>query len=214
MRVGSSKTLISSYFLRCPLFRRSCLERSESTCTPWKTNAVTYTQQALRQAEANPQDAANRRVLLSTRAILFFGTPHRGSPRNAVVGDTIYSFASKLLRVDSNPALLRSLLNDCAEVELGRKEFLRIRKLYLFRVKTFQEACGITGVNLLGMNSKVRILKFHDVRKFPYSINTVYRLSQMCLQYLTIPPATNESKRSTRTIWICADLAMSKIRNI
>jgi hypothetical protein len=86
------------------------------------------------------------------------GTPHRGSPKLAGLGETVRSIACTLTRIDSNSTLLRALSADSPELELSRESFLTLWRTYNFRVKTFQEAFGVSGVNLGPLNEKVALL--------------------------------------------------------
>jgi len=74
----------------------------------------------------------------------------------AGLGDTVRKVASALLRADTNPALLQTLgASNNPELELGRESFLVLWRTYDFRVKTFQEAYGVMGVNIGLLNEKV-----------------------------------------------------------
>jgi len=75
----------------------------------------------------------------------------------ADLGEMVRSIAGAVLRVDSNPTLLRALGLDSPELELGRESFLSLWRTYGFRVKTFQEAWGVVGVNIGPLNSKVGV---------------------------------------------------------
>lgn len=84
------------------------------------------------------------------------GTPHRGSAGLAGLGETVRKMVSTMLRVDSNSTLLQTLGSaNNPELELGRESFLGLWRTYDFRVKTFQEAYGVTGVNMGPLNEKV-----------------------------------------------------------
>jgi hypothetical protein len=83
------------------------------------------------------------------------GTPHRGSQSMADLGNDVRRVASILLRFDSNDKIITALV-DGPELELGRTEFRRLWNKYKFRVKTFQEAKALTGVNVGVMNELVR----------------------------------------------------------
>jgi hypothetical protein len=86
------------------------------------------------------------------------GTPHRGNPKLAGFGETVRSIACTAMRIDSNSTLLRALGADSPELELGQESFLSLWRTYNFRVKTFQEAFGVSGINLGPLNDKVVIL--------------------------------------------------------
>lgn len=94
-------------------------------------------------------------IVESTRAIVFLGTPHRGSADMAALGDVVRRVASTILRVDTNAVILRALGVDSPELELCRETFITQWRFYDFRVKTFQEALGMTSVNLGLLNEKV-----------------------------------------------------------
>ena len=73
----------------------------------------------------------------------------------AALGDVVRRVASTILRVDTNPVILRALGVDSPELELCRESFITQWRKYNFRVKTFQEALSMTGVNLGPLNEKV-----------------------------------------------------------
>ncbi|KAK3293858.1 uncharacterized protein B0H64DRAFT_417972 [Chaetomium fimeti] len=110
--------------------------------------------EALRRSESS-EEAEFKDIVKSTKGVIFLGTPHRGSPGMADLGQTVRTIASTILRVDSNAALLRALGTDSPELELGRESFTTLWRKYNFRVKTFQEAWGISGVNAGPLNKKV-----------------------------------------------------------
>ncbi len=110
--------------------------------------------EALRRSEVS-EEPEFRDIVKSTKGVIFLGTPHRGSPGMADLGETVRSIASTILRVDSNAALLRTLGTDSPELELGRESFTTLWRKYGFRVKTFQEAWGISGINAGPLNKKV-----------------------------------------------------------
>lgn len=88
--------------------------------------------------------------------MVFLGTPHRGSPGFANLGQTICAIASRLLRVDSNDAILRALGVNSPELEIGLEDFSPLWNKYKFQVKTFQEALPLAGVNIGPLNDLVR----------------------------------------------------------
>ncbi|KAM7203860.1 hypothetical protein V8F20_003866 [Naviculisporaceae sp. PSN 640] len=95
-------------------------------------------------------------IVKSAIGVIFMGTPHRGSPGLAELGDTVRRMISTLFRVDTNSSLLQTLGSGSnLELELGREAFLVLWRTYDFRVKTFQEAYGIIGVNVGPLNEKV-----------------------------------------------------------
>lgn len=98
-------------------------------------------------------------IVQSTFGVLFLGTPHCGGANFANVGDIVRRVASAVLRMDTNPTILRALGVDSPELEVGRESFLTLWRRYDFHVKTFQEALPVTGVNMWLLNEKVMILR-------------------------------------------------------
>ncbi|GAB1317198.1 hypothetical protein MFIFM68171_07408 [Madurella fahalii] len=93
----------------------------------------------LRQSEAE-RDGPLKEILLATSAVVFLGSPHRGT-EHCNLGDAIKSMASVTLPIDPNDPVLSELCGaDSIEVELGRQTFVRLWNDYNFRVKTFQES--------------------------------------------------------------------------
>ncbi|KAK3984172.1 hypothetical protein QBC44DRAFT_375483 [Cladorrhinum sp. PSN332] len=101
------------------------------------------------------EDGGLRRIIESTKGVVFLGTPHRGSPDFARLGDLIRKVASTVLRVDSNASILRALALDSPELELSRESFLQQWRTYEFQVKTFQECQAMVGMNFGVLNEKV-----------------------------------------------------------
>lgn len=88
------------------------------------------------------------------------GTPHRGSPDFASPADVARRVAQTVLRMDTNPAVLRALGFDSPELELCRESFITQWRTRDFIVKTFQESHGIVGVNAGPFNGKVSAERF------------------------------------------------------
>lgn len=93
-------------------------------------------------------------VIASTSALIFLGTPHRGRPDLAAVGGWARSLASAL-RMETTPALLDALALKTTDLERAHEAFSGLWSKYDFRVKTFQEGLGLTGVNLGILGNKV-----------------------------------------------------------
>ncbi|CZR56660.1 uncharacterized protein PAC_06549 [Phialocephala subalpina] len=94
-------------------------------------------------------------IFTSTEAILFLGTPHKGS-NMAELGETIRRIAS-VSGVDTTDQNIRALQINGGELRRIHEQFM---KLYLddqrhFEALTFQEAKGMTGFSYLKMNQKV-----------------------------------------------------------
>lgn len=110
--------------------------------------------QVLRRSESSDEFEIQD-IVKSTIGIIFLGTPHRGSQDLASLGDIVRSVAGTTLRIDSNAVLLRALGADSPELELSRESFFTQWRTFGFKVKTFQEAFPMTGINVGPMNQKV-----------------------------------------------------------
>jgi hypothetical protein len=115
-------------------------------------------EKVLRRSELS-SEVGIRDIIQSTEAVVFLGTPHRGSPGFASTADVVRRVAQAVLRVDSNSTIMRSLGIDGPELELCRETFVTQWQRHQFTVKTFQEAKGLTGVNLGSLNEKVYFFK-------------------------------------------------------
>lgn len=93
-------------------------------------------------------------VVASTAAVIFLGTPHRGSPDLATLGDRARNIISAL-RMRTNPAILDALRLKTRDLELVQESFSAVWGRYNFRVKTFQEGLTLTGLNLGALGRKV-----------------------------------------------------------
>lgn len=95
--------------------------------------------EVLRRSQED-EDAGIQDIVESTKAIVFLGTPHRGSPGFNKLGNRALRFINTFMRMAGNQALLRSLGTDSPELELSRESFVRQWRTYNFQVKTFQES--------------------------------------------------------------------------
>lgn len=93
-------------------------------------------------------------VVASTAAVIFLGTPHRGSPHLATIGERARSMISAF-RMRTNAAILDALRLKNRDLELAQESFSEVWGQYDFRVKTFQEGLGLTGLNLGSLGRKV-----------------------------------------------------------
>ena len=91
-------------------------------------------------------------VYRSSSAIIFLGTPHRGSD-HASLGETIKRIVS-VVGFGAHGQILQALQPGSEILELVREEFCDIWRERGFTVRTFQESQGIAG--LRGLNGKVR----------------------------------------------------------
>ena len=89
-------------------------------------------------------------VYRSTVTIVFFGTPHRGSP-DAGWGEILTSIA-KGLQFDTNAAILNDLSSSSGGSKLDElmKDFIDILNEAKIQICTFTEASGKAGVRILG----------------------------------------------------------------
>lgn len=94
-------------------------------------------------------------IYASTKAILFLGTPHRGSGK-AGIAEVVRKIVS-VSGFDTTNQNIRSLQIDSTELELIHELFMRLygQKDCHFKVLTFQEAKGVTGISYLKMNERV-----------------------------------------------------------
>lgn len=111
--------------------------------------------EVLRRSQ-HSEDPGLKNIIESTQAVVFLGTPHRGSAGYAGLGEMARKVASTVLRVDSNAAIIRALGLDSPELELSRESFIEQWRIYNFQVKTFQESLAPSGMNFGTANEKVR----------------------------------------------------------
>lgn len=94
-------------------------------------------------------------IYTSTSAVLFLGTPHRGSNK-AESGETLRKIASAS-GFNTSDKNIRALQIDSSELEGIHERFMKLnqRNPWPFEVRTFQEAKGMTGIGFLGLGEKV-----------------------------------------------------------
>ncbi|KAK4238543.1 hypothetical protein C8A03DRAFT_43718 [Achaetomium macrosporum] len=93
-------------------------------------------------------------VVESTLAVVFLGTPHRGSPDLAALGKWARSFVSDF-RAETTSTILQALVLRKTDQERAQESFSALWQKYEFRFITFQEALGLTGLNLGVLGNKV-----------------------------------------------------------
>lgn len=142
-------------------------------------------------------DLKLRNIVESTAAIIFLGTPHRGSLDMARLGEVVRKIASAV-RMDTSSTTLDALGLKTSDLERCQESFSRLWAKYDFQVKTFQEGLGLTGANIGALNKKVRInlplgrkCSFSPCRSFPAFLH--------CLATLE-----NKPRLSRLITWICA----------
>ncbi|KAM0229355.1 hypothetical protein ACHAP5_011674 [Fusarium lateritium] len=93
-------------------------------------------------------------VIEHTKAIVFLGTPHRGSPEFSAIGERA-RFMLSSLPFQTTGAILDTLRQSNADLLRAHESFTRLWQQYNFRVKTFQEGFGLTRFNLWVLGNKV-----------------------------------------------------------
>ncbi|KAF2139899.1 uncharacterized protein K452DRAFT_335834 [Aplosporella prunicola CBS 121167] len=90
----------------------------------------------------------------STAAVVFLGTPQRGSANFANLGD-IARKAASFVGMGTNPLILDSLGLKNSDLERCQDSFTNLWRILDFRVKTFQEPNAVTSVGVGLLNEKV-----------------------------------------------------------
>lgn len=93
-------------------------------------------------------------IVECTAAVVFLGTPHRGSPELSAIGEWARSILDNF-HFQTNPAILDALGLKTTDLERAHEAFSRLWLQYDFRVKTFQEGFGLTGIKLGVLGNKV-----------------------------------------------------------
>lgn len=101
------------------------------------------------------QPAEIHDIYSSTKAILFLGTPHRGSSK-ADVGETLRRIASAV-GLDTSAQNLIALDINSGQLLMIQEEFMNLygRTNRHFEVSTFQEGQGWAGTKMFGLNARV-----------------------------------------------------------
>lgn len=101
--------------------------------------------QALIESSKQDRDGRDRNLHKACRAVIFFGTPHRGSP-DASLGSIIAGIA-KGMQFDINKSILRDLDPKSGSPTLGNilDDFNSLLTQQKIQVYTFQESAGKTG---------------------------------------------------------------------
>ncbi|KAL2192988.1 hypothetical protein P885DRAFT_46402, partial [Corynascus similis CBS 632.67] len=93
-------------------------------------------------------------IVQRTEAIIFLGTPHRGSPDFAAAGDWAQSLLSSC-GIETTPSILQALGLRTTDLERAQEAFSALWNKQNFRVKTFQEGRGLTGIGVGILGDKV-----------------------------------------------------------
>ncbi|CZR41650.1 uncharacterized protein FPRO_11239 [Fusarium proliferatum ET1] len=103
---------------------------------------------------SNSDTPTQKGVIKSTAAVMFLGTPHRGSPELSAIGEWARSMLSSL-KFQTTSTILDSLGLKTTDLERAHEAFCRLWHQYDFQVKTFQESFGLTGIDLGVLGNKV-----------------------------------------------------------
>ncbi|EWY85755.1 hypothetical protein FOYG_12865 [Fusarium oxysporum NRRL 32931] len=98
--------------------------------------------------------ASLKGILECTAAIIFLGTPHRGSPELSAIGEWARSILDSF-RLQTNSMILDALGLKTTDLQRVHEAFCRLWSNHDFQVKTFQESLGLTGINLGVLGNKV-----------------------------------------------------------
>ncbi|KAF5663495.1 RGT2-Sensor of high external glucose concentration [Fusarium circinatum] len=93
-------------------------------------------------------------IVECTAAVIFLGTPHRGSPELSAIGEWARSVLNSF-HFQTTSAILDALGLKTTDHERAHEAFSRLWLHYDFRVKTFQEGFGLTGIKLGVLGNKV-----------------------------------------------------------
>lgn len=104
-------------------------------------------------SSTSPTDELSN-IVSSTAAVIFLGTPHRGSPDLSALGAWAKSVLSGL-RFQTNSAILDTLGLKTTDLERSQEAFSGLWFQHGFRVKTFQEGYPMTKINLGVLGNKV-----------------------------------------------------------
>jgi ankyrin repeat domain-containing protein 50 len=93
-------------------------------------------------------------IYTSTEAILFLGTPHRGSGK-AEIAEVVRKIVS-VSGFDTTDQNIKALQVNSTELDLIQELFMKLydRKDRHFKVLTFQEAKGVVGISYLNLNER------------------------------------------------------------
>ncbi|KAK4208230.1 hypothetical protein QBC37DRAFT_379273 [Rhypophila decipiens] len=145
-----------------------------------------------------PQHA---RIVESTAGVVFLGTPHRGSPEFAAAGDWARTFVN-FFGVETNPAMLHALGLKTTDLERAQESFSGLWLKHGFRVKTFQEGLGLTGLSIGALGSKVvpaYSSSLGDHREHAETIQANHR--EMCRFYGADDPGYRQVSSELRSIY-------------
>ncbi|KAF5698546.1 hypothetical protein FGLOB1_11970 [Fusarium globosum] len=124
-----AKDLLFALALKRPLHR-------PLICVAHSLGGIIFKEMLSRSSSSTRREHQN--ILESIEAVIFLGTPHRGSVEVAAKGEVARSLLSAL-GVATTPVILDSLGLKNTDLERAQEEFSRFWHMSNFRVKTFQE---------------------------------------------------------------------------
>ncbi|KAK7995615.1 hypothetical protein PG990_014388 [Apiospora arundinis] len=101
----------------------------------------------------NSSEDRIKAIVETMEAVVFLGTPHRGSPM-AKLADSVSRIVSSL-GFDTSPVLLDTLGLKTSDLQRSQEAFSAVWHNNSLRVKTFQEGQGLMGANIGPLNDKV-----------------------------------------------------------
>ncbi|KAG4259265.1 hypothetical protein FPRO03_12941 [Fusarium proliferatum] len=125
-----AKDLLFALALERPLHR-------PLICVAHSLGGIIFKEQMLSRSSSSTR-REHQNILESVEAVIFLGTPHRGSVDIAAKGEVARSLLSAL-GVATTPVILDSLGLKNTDLERAQEEFSRLWHTSNFRVKTFQE---------------------------------------------------------------------------
>lgn len=146
------------------------------------------------------EEEIQKTLCISTEAILFLGTPHRGSDY-ADMGETVRRIVS-ISGFDTANQNIQALQVDGGLLEHCDERFQKLRKHCEFKIHTFQEAHGIRGTSFFGLNEKVGLNNSNPLSLEKSSIDQGLRLSATFRLLFHLSRVKSPSMTTTR---LCAN---------
>jgi hypothetical protein len=144
-----------------------------------------------------------------TKAIIFLGTPHRGS--TYAEWGTIASNLAQIALQDSNKKIIKTLEVNSEVLDNIHEEFKTIVHRSGIRIHSFQEARGISGMN--GLDNKVDC-SILPPWPLPHQSEMASRSWMTFLRSSIFHGLLRQSRVSTRIIWRWSGTATERTRDI